>query len=101
MILLGKKEQKKGRAQGLTGGSKGVWKVHVFSCAPQNVYVWQLFIMVADVTGKGKTILRCVEVWESAVQVRIEGRQSSGGVQGVKRCVDSARPHVLNSLHPL
>ena len=43
------------------------------------------------VTVISMTILKCVGVWETAGQEIIEGRQSSGGVQGVKGCVESGR----------
>ena len=36
------------------------------------------------VTVMGITMLRCVGVWDIAVQEKIEGRQSSGGAHGVK-----------------
>ena len=97
-IMLGKNELRGGRAQGVTVGSKGVLKVDVFSCAPENASMAAVH-PVADVTDKGMTMLRCVRVWNHAGQERIEGRQSSGGDWCVKGCFESGRPHVLTSLH--
>ena len=56
---------------------------------------------IAVVTDRGMTIPWCGEVWDSAGKERIEGKPSSGGVQVVKECVESARPHELTSLHPV